>query len=361
VKVRVSVIGLTLAVAAVLGAVTTVLTWPSGPSPQSPVATKAPVSAPRHVAFTVTGIVTNNLAVFHQRCRCYPTVVVHYIHWGETLETTKLLADSIIASTAVPMVELEPFDVSLPGIAEGRDDGYLRRCASILRDLHTRVLMSFAPESNGTWYSWGYTHVKPAAEIAAWRHVVQLFRHAGARNVSWVWIANVTFHGSGPISALWPGHQYVDEVGIDGYFQSARATFSSVFGPTLATLRRITDIPALISETAADPAAGQPRVLGQLAAGVVQYELAGFIWFDIDQVGQHGQGKANWSIDDNGPALGAYREISNAHRLSRLANMLGSRIPDREQSIGREAINTLPPGRHDLRGNHRRGRYRRSC
>lgn len=315
-KIRALAIGLTLAVAAVLGAVMTVRTWPSGPtSPRPPAAAKAPVNALSHVAFTVTGIVTDNLAVFQQKCRCHPDVVVHYVHWGEPPETTKLLADSIIASTAVPMMELEPFGVSLPSIAEGRDDGYLLRCASVVRNLHTRVLMSFEPESNGTWYSWGYTHIKPAAEVAAWRHVVQLFRHAGARNVTWVWITNVTYRGSGPMAALWPGRRYVDEVGIDGYFQSSRATFSSVFGPTLATLRRIISKPALISETAADREAGQSRVLEQLAAGVTEYGLAGFIWFDIDQTGRHGRDKADWSIDDNPPAVGAYRKISNTHKL----------------------------------------------
>jgi len=316
VKVRILAICLSLVVAAVLGAVTTGRTWLSGTGAQSSAAAKASVNTPQHVVFTVTGIVTDNLALFHQRCRCHPNVVVHYIHWGEPPEKTKLVADSITAGSAVPMMELEPFGVSLLGIAEGRHDSYLLRCASVLRNLHTHVLMSFEPESNGTWYSWGYTHVKPAVEIAAWRHVVQLFRHAGAGNVTWVWIANVTYRGSGPIAALWPGRRYVDKVGIDGYFHSARATFSSVFGPTLAMLRRITDKPALISETAADPAVGQPRVLGQLAAGVVEYELAGFIWFDIDQTGQHGQDKADWSIDDNPPALGAYREISNTHRLA---------------------------------------------
>ena len=350
-KVRVLAIGLTLAVATVLGAVMVMRTWPG---PQSSTAAKAP----KHFALTVIGIVTDNLAAFHQRCRCHPDVVVHYIHWGEPPKTTELLADSIIASAATPMMELEPFNVSLPGIAKGRADGYLLHWANVVRNLHTHVLMSFEPESNGTWYSWGYTHVKPAAVIAAWRHVVQLFRHAGARNVTWVWITNVTYRGSGPITALWPGRQYVDEVGIDGYFQSARATFSSVFGPTLAMLRRITDKPALISETGADPTAGQSRVLGQLTAGVVEYGLAGFIWFDIDQAGKHGQGKANWSIDDNPPALGAYREISNTHKLACFASIFKSRVPDGEPSIGREAINTPPPGRHDLRSNRRRGRDR---
>jgi hypothetical protein len=132
--------------------------------------------------------------------------------------------------------------------------------------------------------------------------------------VTWVWIINTDYRGSGPIVSLWPGSGYVDEIGIDGYFQSSHDTFSTIFGPTFAALRRITGKPVLVSETSASPAAGQSRALGQLATGVVQYGLAGFIWFDIDQAGEHGRGKADWSIDDDPAALAAYREMTAMHR-----------------------------------------------
>jgi Glycosyl hydrolase family 26 len=265
-------------------------------------------------AFTVTGIVTDNLAAFDRRCGCRPDVAVHYVRWGEAPTATRTLANSMIVHGAVPMLELEPFGVPLTGVAEGRDDAYLLRLAAAVRSLRTHVLMSFEPESNGTWYSWGYTRVRPATEVAAWRHVVKLFDHARARNVTWVWIINTAYQGSGPIAELWPGNRYVGEVGIDGYFTSSHDTFSTVFGPTVAALRRITGKPALISETSASTNVGQSRALGQLAAGVIQYKLAGFIWFDIDQAGQHGLGKADWSIDDEPSTLAAYRKITDIDR-----------------------------------------------
>jgi mannan endo-1,4-beta-mannosidase len=225
-----------------------------------------------------------------------------------------MLADSMIAHGAVPMLELEPFGIPPTRIAEGRDDAYLLRFAEVVRTLRTHVLMSFEPESNGTWYSWGHTHAAPATEVAAWRHVVRLFDRAGARNVTWVWIINTVYPGSGPIAALWPGNAYVAEVGIDGYFTSSLDTFSTVFGPTVVALRRITGKPVLISETSADTAAGQSRALRQVAAGVIQYRLTGFIWFDINQAGQHGLGKADWSIDDKPSILAAYRNITDIYR-----------------------------------------------
>ena len=44
---------------------------------------------------------------------------------------------------------------------------------------------------NGTWYSWGYQHTSPAAFVAAWRHIVTVFRAVGAWNVTWLWTVNV--------------------------------------------------------------------------------------------------------------------------------------------------------------------------
>jgi mannan endo-1,4-beta-mannosidase len=300
---RVLAVSLALALAlAAAAAVTVIHVLDSRPAPRS------------SAAFTVTGIVADNLAAFDQRCGCRPDVAVKYIHWDESPTTMRMLADSVITKGAVPMLELEPFGVPLASIAEGRDDADLLGYASAVKSLHEQVLMSFEPEPNGSWYSWGYPHVSPATEVAAWRHVVTLFRRAGDRNVTWVWIINTVYHGSGPIAALWPGSGYVDEIGIDGYFQSSHDTFSTIFGRTFAALRGITSKPVLVSETSASPAAGQSRALGQLAAGVVRYGLAGFIWFDIDQAGQRGQGKADWSIDDDPSALAAYRELTVMHR-----------------------------------------------
>jgi hypothetical protein len=255
----------------------------------------------------VTGIVTDNLPAFDSLCGCRPDAAIHYVHWDAAPSMT--LAQIMIRDGALPMLELEPYGASLTAIASGRYDTWLRAYARAVRSLHARVLMSYAPEANGNWYSWSHDHSSASAEVAAWRHVVTVFRRAGAHNVTWVWVINVIYRGSGRLASLWPGAGYVNEVGIDGYFLSWRDTFATVFGPTLASLRRITAKPVLITETSATPSAGQIRVLRQVAAGVTHYHLTGFTWFDIDQAGQRGHGKAYWSLDADSAALAAYREI----------------------------------------------------
>ena len=43
------------------------------------------------------------------------------------------------------------------------------------------VILSFGHETNGNWYSWAYRHAsQQAAFVAAWRHIVSVFRTIGA-------------------------------------------------------------------------------------------------------------------------------------------------------------------------------------
>jgi hypothetical protein len=134
---------------------------------------------------------------------------------------------------------------------------------------------------NGNWYSWGNTHTSPIVFVAAWRHIVTVFRHAGARNVSWMWTVNVIETGGIPSPAVWwPGRSYVDWVGLDGYYYRASWTFASLFGPTIAAVRELTADPILIAETGATAGISQPAKIDDLFAGVRLYGLLGFVWFN---------------------------------------------------------------------------------
>ena len=55
---------------------------------------------------------------------------------------------------------------------------------------------------NAPWYSWGYNHVPASTFIAAWRHIVTLFRQQGADNVTWLWTIQADEKGTGPISTV---------------------------------------------------------------------------------------------------------------------------------------------------------------
>ena len=69
----------------------------------------------------------------------------------------------------------------LSAIASGRYDSYLRSFAAAVRSYHHRVILGFGHEMNGWWFTWGYQQASPASFVAAWRHIVTLFRAQGAQ------------------------------------------------------------------------------------------------------------------------------------------------------------------------------------
>ena len=74
---------------------------------------------------------------------------------------------------AVVIVQMDPANVSVAGIAAGHYDGYLSAYAESVRAYRHPVIMSFGHEMNGTWYSWGDGRTSPAVFVAAWRMYVR--------------------------------------------------------------------------------------------------------------------------------------------------------------------------------------------
>jgi Glycosyl hydrolase family 26 len=211
-----------------------------------------------------------------------PDIVMYYSGWYEPFP--RKFATTAADKGAVPLVQMDPKKIAVAAIASGQYDGYLSAYAEAVRAYRHPVIMSFGHEMNGDWSTWGYKHTSPAVFVAAWRHIVNLFRALGADNVTWLWTVNIindTQHGRIPRPApWWPGSSYVNWVGIDGYYLKPSWQFAPLFGPTIYAVRKLTLDPILIAETGAVPAAGQPTKITDLFGGIGQYGLLGFVWFD---------------------------------------------------------------------------------
>jgi hypothetical protein len=205
----------------------------------------------------------------------------------------------------IPFIQIDPTYASIAAIADGTYDDYLRSYADSVRDFGHNVVIGFGHEMNANWYSWGYGHTPPSTFVAAWRHIVTLFRAQGADNVTWVWTLQADEDGTGPIASWWPGAQYVSWVGIDGYYYRPSDTFASVFGKTIKQVRTFTKLPVLLSETAVGPAAGQFNEIQNLFRGMVAYKTLGLVWFDKAQ--HDGINHQDWRLEDNPFAEGSFR------------------------------------------------------
>jgi mannan endo-1,4-beta-mannosidase len=209
-----------------------------------------------------------------------PDVAMYYSAWSIPFQTK--FAATAAEHGAVPLVQINPFNVDLDAIAIGQYDTYLSAYAEAVRAYHRPVIISFGHEMNGHWYSWGYTHTSPEAFVSAWRHIVTLFRTLGVRNVTWLWTVNIIdAEGGIPSPAQWwPGNSYVTWVGLDGYYYESSWTFASLFGPTIAAVRELTSDPIIIAETGAAAGPDQSAKIADLFAGVRTYGLLGFVWFN---------------------------------------------------------------------------------
>jgi mannan endo-1,4-beta-mannosidase len=242
-----------------------------------------------------------------------PNLVGYFSGWAEPFAAG--FARTIRKHGVIPFVQIDPTFASVAAIVAGDYDGYLRTYADSVRDFGHAVVIGFGHEMNAPWYTWGYGHVPPATFIAAWRHIVSLFRDQGADNVTWLWTINADRPGTGPVSSWWPGAKYVTWVGIDGYYYRPSDTFAKVFALTIDQVRAFTGEPVLLSETAVGPDAGQFVKISDLFAGMHQYKTLGLVWFDKTQ--DQGIYHQNWRIEGKPAAEAAFRLGVSALRLAR--------------------------------------------
>jgi hypothetical protein len=122
----------------------------------------------------------------------------------------------------------------LAAVAAGHYDFYVDEWAREAARFGAPFLLRFAHEMNDPYrYPWGPQNNRTEDFVAAWQHVVQRFRAAGASNAVWVWSPHVAYAG---FESFYPGDEFVDWVatGALNYGTVARWsawwTFEQIFG-----------------------------------------------------------------------------------------------------------------------------------
>ena len=218
----------------------------------------------------------------------------------------------------MPLVQMDPMGpkgISLAAIAAGKYDAVPELVRRGGQGLHHPVIMSFAHEMNGSWYSWGYTKgPSPKTFVAAWRHVVTLFRALGAKNVTWLWTVNIIndTHGSTNIPSpgpWWPGSAYVNWVGIDGYYLKPTWQFAPL---VRADHRRRAETDHRPDTHRRDRRVASSRPASEdrrpCSRASTHYGLLGFVWFN--SVNSHG---VDFRVDSSA-AEAAFRKGASTYK-----------------------------------------------
>ena len=248
-----------------------------------------------------------------------------YTAWGDRPEHQFPLriATSIWNMGSVPVVTWEPwlavFDNArhpflplrerrdrggLAAVARGEYDFYIDGWAATAARFGRPFFLRFAHEMNDPYrYPWGPQHNTKEEFIAAWRHVVERFRRAGAANVIWVWSPHVAHEYW---DLYYPGGDYVDwtATGVLNFgpiaYWSRWWTFEEIFGtkyPRLAAFGK----PIMIAEFGS-LAVGGDRLgwyRDALAALPVQYpRVKALLFFHAAGDRTVTAQNVDWSFDD---------------------------------------------------------------
>jgi beta-mannanase len=221
-------------------------------------------------------------------------------------------------------------------IISGKFDAYLKQYADAVKANGQPMVIRLDHEMNGNWYNWSENIKSVSADeqnatgsyVAMWQHVWTVFQNEGANaDVIWDWsptridaLGNPAYQTEDYLKEYYPGSQYVDWVGMSGYYRDATTTpsFDTTFGRTLAQIRDIAPgKKILLGEVGATETGGSVSN-AQKPAWITSFfdalalpandDIVGFAYFDeVATTITDGQRSTNdWRIDSRSDSLQAF-------------------------------------------------------
>jgi hypothetical protein len=202
----------------------------------------------------------------------------------------------------------------LAAIAAGAYDFYVDEWARDAVRFGAPILVRLGHEMNDPYrYPWGPQNNRPEDFVAAWRHVVERFRAAGAHNVVWVWSPHVAYEG---YEWFYPGGDVVDWVATGALNYGTVAhwsrwwTFQEIFGQRYEALAAFGK-PIMIAEfgtlaVGGDRAAWLAEALDALPERFPAVKALLFFHVPADRTITYQA--VDWSIEGDSASLAAVRE-----------------------------------------------------
>lgn len=261
-------------------------------------------------------------------------IVLFFLQWPMSPETDNFPADSLNAiwkRGAVPCITWEPMfykdgeEIMIPGeqILNGGYDNYLKTFAKGIKSWGKPVIIRFAHEMNLERYHWGtgrddYNSKSPQIYKKMFQYVISSLKKEGADNVIRAFcpnaesVPNTSYKADAAwnrINSYYPGDEYVDILGIDGYnwgtsrtiekdgWKSNWKSFDDIISPIYKELKKISSKkPVFIFETATVENGGDKNEWIRNAFSSVQnLDIQGIIWFQAKK-------EEDWRINSSGTA-----------------------------------------------------------
>ncbi len=153
-------------------------------------------------------------------------------NWNRSRKFPKKEIQEIRKAGALPFVRLmlrgtleytcNDKEFSLDKIIAGKFDTDFRNWAREAKKDGKKILVEFGVEQNGDWFQWsGFCNGKnPEKFKKAYRHIIDIFREVGAKNITWFFhtdIESVPKEKWNKQKNYYPGDDYIDWIGISAY------------------------------------------------------------------------------------------------------------------------------------------------
>lgn len=197
----------------------------------------------------------------------------------------------------MPHITWEPWffadqdKIYLENILAGEWDEYINQWASDAAKFGKPVMLRWGHEFNGNWYPWSVAKngEDPQVYVDAYRKIHDAFIAAGADNVIWIWCSNnnsVPNEEWNVAMNAYPGDDYVDWVGIDGYNFSGTDSFMSLFAKSYSKMASELAKPVMVAEFATGGEGDKKSVWIQEMANDLEQSfpaIRAINWFDINK------------------------------------------------------------------------------
>jgi len=274
-----------------------------------------------------------DLSAFQNSTGRKHALISFYSTWDYSFASVKWIYDAIIANGSTPMVGWGSYPgdkYPLSGIINGDFDQTIQDYATPLRNYGHTVFMRWGAEMNLTELPWtGYQNDKdPSKYVAAYRHIHDIYGQVGATNVLWVWSPN---YASWPpedwndYNNYYPGDEYVDWIGVDGYNWGQSSSnsnhewdsFDSLFADFFADVSsRYPGKPQMIAEFASveDDGGSKAAWIADAYGRMADHypSLRAVVWFNEPVYDPTVPGWADFRVESSPSSLDAYRSAINS-------------------------------------------------
>lgn len=175
------------------------------------------------------------IKTFEKTFNMKPAMVMWYADYSSDFPLRE--CNNVISYGATPQIVWEPWiwgdeeKIKLDNIINGQWDSYIEKWAKDARSFKKTIFLRWGHEFNIEKYPWGIGNNgrDPDKYIKAYRHVHDIFKRVGATNIKWIWCFN-NYPNPDESWNSWelayPGDDYVDWIGIDGYNWGTTQTWS---------------------------------------------------------------------------------------------------------------------------------------